>query len=62
MSVSAACCTAPAVLSNYQPTGTVFHLDGMEVYEAEGAKDATTAVIVLPDIFGLSPQVKQVRC
>lgn len=57
---TSACCTLPAVVSDYQPTGNVFHIDGMEVYEV-GSQDITTAVLVFPDIFGLTPQVKQVR-
>ncbi len=55
-----ACATLPPVVSDYKPRGSTTTVDGMEVYDI-GAPSITTTVIVVPDIFGLSAQVKQVR-
>lgn len=56
---SSACCTLPPFVYDYEAKGSSTTVDGMEVYEI-GSPDIQTAVVVVPDIFGLSSQVKQV--
>ncbi|MDI1485428.1 MAG: hypothetical protein OHK93_000566 [Ramalina farinacea] len=54
---SKACCTVPpAKVEDYSPKGKYIKLsDGMECY-ATGPSSATTAIFVVYDIFGFSPQ------
>ncbi|KAL8737592.1 MAG: hypothetical protein Q9181_001534 [Wetmoreana brouardii] len=56
---SAACCTVPpAVVGDYKAKGDYFDLDGMQVYTT-GPSTATSAIFIIYDIFGYSPQALQ---
>ncbi|CAL8574818.1 hypothetical protein XPA_000769 [Xanthoria parietina] len=56
---SQACCTVPpAVVGDYTAKGTYIDLDGMRVYTT-GPSTATSAIFIIYDIFGFSPQALQ---
>ncbi|KAL9581193.1 MAG: hypothetical protein Q9212_004039 [Teloschistes hypoglaucus] len=56
---SAACCTVPpAVVGEYKPKGDYIDLDGMKVY-VTGPSAAISAIFIIYDIFGYSPQALQ---
>ncbi|KAL8638247.1 MAG: hypothetical protein Q9228_004590 [Teloschistes exilis] len=56
---SAACCTVPpAVVGEYKTKGDYIDLDGMKVY-VTGPSAATSAILVIYDIFGYSSQALQ---
>lgn len=59
MSQSHACCTVPPVVADgYKEKGEWITINGMKTY-ATGLKDAKTALLVVYDIFGFSPQTLQ---
>ncbi|GAK63557.1 dienelactone hydrolase family protein [Moesziomyces antarcticus] len=53
-----ACCSIPPVQSDYSPKGETLKLGGLDTYVA-GPKDASKAIVVVYDIFGLWPTTKQ---
>ncbi|MCJ1228933.1 hypothetical protein MMC12_005597 [Toensbergia leucococca] len=53
---SEACCTIPPVVAKgYQEKGKYLEIDGMKIY-ATGPSTAKTAIFIIYDIFGFSPQ------
>ena len=58
MSQSHACCTVPAVQHDYKEKGEYITVDGMKTY-ATGSTSATSAILVVYDIFGFFPQTLQ---
>ena len=73
-----ACCTVPPAEDGYGGKGTYIEVDNMKTCEENanvmnhcmadictdktGPADATTAILIIPDIFGFSGQVLQVKC
>lgn len=56
---SKACCNVPpAVSKGYKEKGKYIDLDGMQCY-ATGPSNATSAILIIYDIFGFSPQALQ---
>jgi hypothetical protein len=56
---SKACCSVPPVVSEgYKEKGEWITINGMKTY-ATGPKDATSALLVIFDIFGFFPQTLQ---
>lgn len=53
-----ACCKLPPVQTEYSPKGDYTELAGLKTYSA-GPEDAKEAILVVYDIFGLSPQILQ---
>ncbi|KAJ3359971.1 hypothetical protein GGF32_008874 [Allomyces javanicus] len=54
-----ACCTLPPVVSSYTPRGATVRVgQDMNCY-AVGRADATRAIVIIYDIFGLHPATKQ---
>ncbi|KAI9276153.1 Alpha/Beta hydrolase protein [Sporodiniella umbellata] len=58
MSYTKACCSIPAVSSNYAPVGSLEEIGNLSVYTV-GPKDAKKAVLVIYDIFAMHTNTKQ---
>ncbi|CEG70192.1 hypothetical protein RMATCC62417_06134 [Rhizopus microsporus] len=58
MSYSNACCSIPAVVSDYSPVGSMENLGDLPLYTV-GPKDAKKAVLVIYDIYALHNNTKQ---
>ncbi|KAL9599615.1 MAG: hypothetical protein Q9219_003698 [cf. Caloplaca sp. 3 TL-2023] len=57
--IETACCTVPpAVVGEYKAKGDYIDVDGMQVYTT-GPSGATSAIFIIYDIFGYSPQALQ---
>jgi len=60
MSLTKACCSNPAIESDYEAKGTDIQLDNdLTVYET-GDLTSNRVLISVYDIFGFTPQAKQV--
>ncbi|KAJ3008656.1 hypothetical protein HKX48_008403 [Thoreauomyces humboldtii] len=55
---AAACCSTPAVTSNYSPIGRNGNVAGIATYET-GPETSDNVIVCLYDIFGHSAQTKQ---
>jgi len=55
---SEACCTVPAAQHEYSEKGSYENLAGMKTYKT-GPASATTAILVIYDVFGFSNQLLQ---
>jgi len=55
---SEACCTIPPVSANYKEKGEFVEIDGLKTY-ITGPETATTAVVLIYDVFGFGPQILQ---
>lgn len=55
---SEACCTIPPVSADYKEKGSFLELDGMKIYKT-GPSTATSAILIVYDIFGFAPQTFQ---
>ncbi|KAF2666192.1 hypothetical protein BT63DRAFT_458558 [Microthyrium microscopicum] len=56
--MSEACCTLPPVQAEYTSKGSFETVAGLKTYKT-GPADATTAVILIYDVFGITPQIQQ---
>ncbi|GMK54697.1 hypothetical protein CspeluHIS016_0112830 [Cutaneotrichosporon spelunceum] len=56
--MSKACCTLPPVSATYTPTGTYGKIADLKTYIV-GPEDAKSAILVVYDVFGFSPQLLQ---
>jgi len=54
-----ACCTIPAVLSDYTPKGTFKSLGSFDKVYVTGPDASTNAIVCVYDIFGYFPQTQQ---
>ncbi|THH12836.1 hypothetical protein EW146_g7329 [Bondarzewia mesenterica] len=55
---NAACCTVPAVESDYKPKGTVGPYAGFNSVYMTGHEDSPMALVCVFDIFGIKPQTQ----
>jgi len=55
---SEACCSVPPSKHDYKEKGSYFEIDGMKTYKT-GPSTATSAILIVYDIFGFSPQTLQ---
>ncbi|CAG7731309.1 unnamed protein product [Allacma fusca] len=59
MSFNDACCTLPPIRSDYTPTGRVFKIGDLEVYETADTTPKKVLICAY-DIFGVHPNIRQV--
>ncbi|MCJ1248200.1 hypothetical protein MMC30_005417 [Trapelia coarctata] len=55
---SEACCSVPPSKADYKEKGSYIEIDGMKTYKT-GPSTATSAILIIYDIFGFSPQTLQ---
>ncbi|MCJ1353302.1 MAG: hypothetical protein MMC33_003287, partial [Icmadophila ericetorum] len=55
---SEACCSVPPSKADYKEKGEYIEIDGMKTYKT-GPSTATSAILIIYDIFGYSPQTLQ---
>lgn len=58
MSTADACCNVPPIEVDYTPKGSYITVQGMKTYKT-GPSDASTAILLIGDIFGGGSQVLQ---
>ncbi|KAM0794174.1 dienelactone hydrolase [Usnea florida] len=58
MSTAEACCNVPPIEVDYTPKGSYITVQGMKTYKT-GPSDASSAILVIGDIFGAGLQVLQ---
>jgi hypothetical protein len=56
-----ACCQLPPVEAEYTPKGSYAELEGLKTYFS-GPEDAKSAILMVYDVFGFSPQIVQGEC
>ncbi|KAL9122896.1 MAG: hypothetical protein Q9187_000547 [Circinaria calcarea] len=55
---SEACCKTPVAQHSYKETGTFTDIGGLKTYKT-GDESATSAILIIYDIFGFAPQLLQ---
>ena len=53
-----ACCQLPPIEADYTPKGSYADFEGLKTYTS-GLEDAKSAVLMVYDVFGFSPQIVQ---